>query len=253
VSALSQLRPLLDGADAFVFNGDTLDTRPSRNNERTARMRSEVLDYFGSFGIPVTFLTGNHDPNISRHHSLELDGGRVLVTHGDLLFDTIVPWSSEAKVMKQRVAEALAALPAGRGSELEGQLEAFRSAAGSVSQRHQEEPNPVRYALRLASDTVWPPHRAFSMFKAWRDAPGKAAALARRHRPGAQCIVIGHTHRPGVWRAPSGVAVVNNGSFCRPFGGLVTEVRPGNVRVRRVECRRGDFHPGHTVATIPLS
>jgi len=134
-----------------------------------------------------------------------------------------------------------------------GRLDAFRTAAGATSQRHQEETNPVRFAFRLAGDTIWPPQRAYLMFKAWREAPGRASALARRHRPRAQCVVIGHTHRPGVWRTAAGVSVINNGSFCRPFGGMVTEIRPGAVRVRRVLFKRGEFHPGPTVAEIPLS
>jgi predicted phosphodiesterase len=253
VRALGQLRPLLEGADLIVLNGDTLDTRPGGNPARTAQMRREVLDFFGSCGTPVTFLTGNHDPDLTSQHSLDFEDGRVLVTHGDILFDSIVPWSGEANLIRHRVRSALAALPADGGGGLEGRLGVFRGIEATIPQRHQAETNPLLYALRLANDTVWPPHRAFHMLKAWKDAPGKAAALASAHRPKARCIVIGHTHRPGVWRSPSGVAVVNTGSFSRPFGALTAEISPGVLRVRRVESRRGAFHPGRTVAQIPLS
>jgi predicted phosphodiesterase len=253
VSALSQLLPLLEGADLFVFNGDTLDTRPGGDVQRTARLRREVLAFFGSCGTPVTFLTGNHDPDFTPDHSLDLEDGRVLVTHGDVLFDSIVPWSGEAELIRHEVLRALDALPADGSSGLEGRLGAFRSVEATISQRHQAERNPLRYAIRLANDTVWPPRRAFSMLKAWREAPGKAAALAATHRPKARCIVIGHTHRPGVWRSPSGVAVVNTGSFSAPFGALTAEVSAGVVRVRKVESRRGRFHPGRAVDEIPLA
>jgi metallophosphoesterase superfamily enzyme len=91
VRSLGQLRPLLEGASSLVLNGDTLDTRPGKNPPRTAQMRREVLEYFGSVGTPVTLLTGNHDPDLSGQHALEFAGGRVLVTHGDVLFDDIVP------------------------------------------------------------------------------------------------------------------------------------------------------------------
>jgi len=253
VRALSQLRPLLEGAGSLVLNGDTLDTRPDRNPQRTAERRREVLDFFASAGTPVTFLTGNHDPDLSRQHAVEFEGGRILVTHGDVLFDAIVPWAKDAATIRQKVLAALAALPGDGSCRLDGRLAAFRSVAATIPQRHQSEPDPLRYALRLAGDTVWPPQRALSMLRAWREAPGRAAALARRHRPRAQFIVIGHTHIPGVWQTASGIVVINTGSFCRPFGAMAAEITPGRIRVRRIESRQGEFHPGPKVAEFGIS
>lgn len=253
VRSLGQLRPLLEGVSSFVFNGDTLDTRPNKHASRTDELRREVLGFFGPVGAPVTFLTGNHDPDLSGLHALEFAGGKVLVTHGDVLFDAIVPWSSDAPEIRKKIITALALLPDGHGSKLEGQLSAFRSVAATIPQLHQAEKDPFRYAMRLAGDTVWPPHRALSIFKAWREAPVRAAELARRHRPKARFIVIGHTHRPGVWRTASGVVVVNTGSFCRPFGTMAADITADRLRVRRVDYRGGAFHPGGNVAEFPLS
>jgi predicted phosphodiesterase len=252
VRSLGQLRPLLAGADALILNGDTLDTRPDKNRERIELQRREVLDFFGSAGIPVTFLTGNHDPDISRLHELGLEGGRILVTHGDVLFESIVPWSKDAAMIRSKVIAALAAVPDDGSGALESRLSAFRSVAGSIPQRHQSEKDPLKYALRLAGDTVWPPDRALKILRAWREAPGRAAALARRHRPRARFVMIGHTHKPGVWRMTSGLVVINTGSFTQPFGALAAEVEPGAIRVRKVESRGGEFHPGRTVAEFTL-
>jgi predicted phosphodiesterase len=252
VRTLEQLRPLFAGASALILNGDSLDTRPSQDPAHTRAMRSEVLAFFGSAGVPVTFLTGNHDPDLSPDHAVELAQGRVLVTHGDVLFDNIVPWSTEATVLRTKVIAALAALPEGSSAVLEQRLAAFRAVAGSVPQRHQSEQNPFRYVIRLAGDTVWPPQRILSIIRAWSQAPGRAAALARRHRPNAKFIVIGHTHRPGVWKTRAGVVVINTGSFCRPFGAFVADVAPGGVTVRRVAAKKGAFHLGRKVADFPF-
>jgi hypothetical protein len=111
----------------------------------------------------------------------------------------------------------------------------------------------LRYAVRLANDTVWPPWRALSILRAWREAPGRAAAFARRHRPKARFMAIGHTHKPGVWRTESGIVVLNTGSFCRPFGPMVAEITDDRIRIRTVESRRGQFHPGGEVAGFSLS
>ena len=253
VRSLGQLRPLLEGATSLVLNGDTLDTRPNKSAQRTEEMRREVLDLFGSSGTPVTFLTGNHDPDLSKNHALEFAGGRVLVTHGDVLFDTIVPWSRDADAIRKKIIVALASIPEERSNKLEDRLSAFRSVAATIPQLHQSEKDPLRYAIRVAGDTVWPPRRALLIFKAWREAPGRAAALARRHRPKARFIVIGHTHKPGVWKTASGIVVVNTGSFCRPFGAMATEIFADKLRVRRIDFRRGAFHLGTKVAEFPLS
>ncbi len=253
VRSLDQLRPLLDGATSLVLNGDTLDTRPGTHAGRTAQMRADVLGFFGSGRAPVTFLTGNHDPDLSREHALEFASGKILVTHGDVLFESIVPWSRDAGVIRSRIISALASVPDTEADSLEGRIAAFRSVAATIPQLHQSETNPIRYALRLAGDTVWPPDRAFRIFKAWREAPGRAADLAGRHRPRARFVAIGHTHKPGVWTRPSGVVVVNTGSFCRPFGPMAAEITTDRLRVRRVESRRGEFRVGAEVASFPLS
>lgn len=252
VRSLRELGPLFEGASSLVFNGDTVDTRPHRSGHKPADLRAEVLETLGSFGTPAVFLTGNHDPDISGDHALELAGGRILVTHGDVLFDNMVPWSKDAVMIRQRVIAALAALPDDGSYRFDSRLAAFRGVAATIPQNHQSERNPLRYAIRLAGDTVWPPQRLLSILRAWREAPDRAASLANRHRPRAQFILIGHTHKPGVWKMPSGIVVVNTGSFTRPFGAMAADVTADRVRVRVVESRRGGFHVGRKVAEFPI-
>src|SRR5476651_1582311 len=112
----------MEGAAALVFNGDTFDTRPAKEPQITAGLRREVLEFSGSAPIPVSFITGNHDPDFSQSHSMEFSDGRIFVTHGDVLFDNIVPWSQDAGVMRTRVIAALAALPDDAACRLEERL-----------------------------------------------------------------------------------------------------------------------------------
>ena len=253
VRSFGQVAPLLGGAAALVFNGDSFDTRPSKDPQVTAELRREILEFSRSAGIPVSFVTGNHDPDFSENHSVEFADGRIFVTHGDVLFDNIVPWSQDAGVMRTRVIAALAALPDKGACTLEERLAVFRSVSASIPQRHQAEKNPIRFALRLAGDTVWPPGRFLTILKAWREAPGRAEALARAHRPKARFVVMGHTHKPGVWGTPPGVVVINTGSFSRPFGSVAADISGDGIRVRRVESRGGEFRACPTIAEYPLS
>lgn len=249
---LSQLEPLLAGIDRLVLNGDTLDTRAGPNPAHTERCRADVAEFAARAGVPVTFLTGNHDPDFSPEHLLELGDGEILVIHGDVLFESIVPWGHDAAPIRRQVRAGLAALPPGDDRRLEARIAVFRRVAASLRQRHQAERHPVKYAYRFLTDTVWPPLSAMNMLRAWRDLPRLAARLAREHRPRARFVVVGHTHRPGVWTDPAGVTVVNTGSFSPPFGGLAVDLAAGRLAVRRIEARRGAFHPGRTVAEFAL-
>ena len=66
-------------------------------------------------------------------------------------------------------------------------------------------------------------------------------------------IVTGHTHYPGVWRRPSGLVVVNTGSFCLPLGACCVDLTPSALTVRRIVRRGAAYHPGRTVAAFPLA
>jgi predicted phosphodiesterase len=253
VRTLTQLRPLLEGVGSLVLNGDTLETRVGPNPELTAAQRAEVTDFFPRHAPRITFLTGNHDADFSPHHALEFAAGTVFVTHGDVLYEDIVPWSQDAAFIRRRLAEEFSALPEANRQILETQLEVFRRVAISIPQRHQSERNPLKHAVRLATDSVWPPSRLMRILRAWREMPERAASLLHRHRPQAKFILIGHTHHPGVWRRPNGVVVINTGSFTRPFGGCVVDLSGDRLVVRKIVARRREYNAGPVIAEFALA
>jgi UDP-2,3-diacylglucosamine pyrophosphatase LpxH len=251
--SLAQLTPLLEGPSALVLNGDTLDTRPGSDSNRTAEMTAEVLAFFPRQIPQVTFLTGNHDANLTQYHALDLAGGEIFVTHGDILYDDLVPWSQDAPHIRDLLAREFSKLPLATHETLETRLEIFRRVAISIPQRHQSERNFLKFALQFANDTVWPPSRLARILRSWRDMPELATSVLRRHRPNAKFIVIGHTHRPGIWRRRDGRVVINTGSFSRPLGGCVVDLLPGRLLVRQIDARRNEFHAGDTIAEFALA
>lgn len=253
VDRLVQLRPLLDGVSALVLNGDTLDTRAGPAPAHTAECRAAVIDFFPRLVPSTTFLTGNHDADFSPHHHVDLAGGSVFVIHGDIFFDDLVPWSRDAPLIARRIAEELRALPAEFHDHLDRRLAILRRVAASIPQRHQSERNRLKFALHYIADTVWPPLRTLRVIRAWRLAPLRAAELARRHRPAARFVLAGHTHRPGIWQSPSGICVINTGSFCPPLGGYAVDLTEDRLIVRRIDVRAGEFRPGEAVAEFPLA
>jgi len=253
VHRLAQLRPLLDGPSHLVLNGDTLDTRCGPRPAFTAELRAEVLAWIASARLPIAVVTGNHDPDISIVHELTLADGQVFVTHGDVIFDNIVPWGRDATRISRLTATELAQLDPSARTHLAARLAIWRRVAAQIPQRHQAEPNRLKYLLHFAADTVWPPLRIFRVLAAWRHAPRLSAELARLHHPQAAFILTGHTHRPGIWRRPNGVTVINTGSFCPPTGGYTIDLHPTKLLVRPVESRQGEFHPGAPLAEFSLA
>jgi predicted phosphodiesterase len=251
--SLAQLRPLLAGVDHLVLNGDTLDTRPGPAPAHTAQIRDDVLAFFPANTPRVTFLTGNHDADFSPHHALDLADGSVFATHGDILYDDIVPWSQDASLIRPKILAGLAALPTSDRAQLDARFALWRRVAATIPQRHQSETRSMHYWLRFARDTVWPPTRVWRVLRTWHDEPTLAAAFARAHRPQAKFFLVGHTHRPGVWRTPVGVTVINTGSFCPPLGGCVVDLVGKRLIVRRVAERGGEFRLGTTLAEFSLA
>jgi predicted phosphodiesterase len=256
VTALTQLTPLLMGPTAIVCNGDMLDTRTGGPNPaHTAACRAEVQAFASKGRVPFTFLTGNHDPNFSTQHLLEFNDGEVLVVHGDILFEEIVPWGRDGETIRGRILAALADHVAThrRPPTLEERVRIWREIASVVAQRHQSERRAWKYAVNFAVDTVWPPTRIFRILHAWQAEAARATALAREHRPRAKYILLGHTHRPRIHRVPGGPVIINTGSFCAPFGGYAVDISSHSLVVRRVDRRNRAFHPGRVIAEFPLT
>jgi predicted phosphodiesterase len=253
VKSLAQLLPLTEGVGHLVLNGDMLDTRQGPNPAHTEACRADVRQFIAQVKAPITFLSGNHDPDYTDRHALDLSHGQVFVVHGDILFDSITPWGHDAEPIRQKVRAGLAALPPGADQVLEERIRVFRQVAASIRQRHQAERHLLKYVYRFVTDTIWPPHSAMSMLRAWRDLPQLASELTQRHRPRAKFTIVGHTHRPGIWTPQGGVTVINTGSFSLPFGGQMVDLIDRQLTVRRYGMKRGDFHPGPVIAEFALA
>lgn len=253
VRTLAALRPLLDGVNTLVLNGDTLDTRPGPSPGRNLELSQEVRAFFPTAVSKTHFLTGNHDGDFSTEHLLELRGGAVFLTHGDALFEDIVPWSKDAPLARRLVAAELAALPTGEPASLALRLGAFRRAVMQIPQRHQAEKHGLKYLTGFLSDTIWPPTRVLKVLRAWDEFPARAESLVWRYQPHAQFIVTGHIHRPGIWRRPNGLVVINTGSFCPPLGAYAIDLTADQLIIRRVEQRGGEFHAGAAITDFTLA
>lgn len=247
----SDFAPLLGDAERVVLNGDSLDTQVPE----LAVYRGELEEFFAGCGREVWWVTGNHDPDLPAPGERELAGGRVWVTHGDVLFPTIAPWSLHAGELGRRIAAAGTGLEAEERGRVETRLRLNREASrGLAHPRWMFDRGLVARGGRLLR-TLLPPGRSLAMLRAWAGTPRLAAELARAQRGRAVLVVLGHTHFPGVWGMKAGrggrdVMVVNTGSFTRPFGGCFVELAGEEWRVRRIRRGgggRGRFEAGRVL------
>ncbi len=251
---LAGFGPLLGDAERVVFNGDSLDTQVPA----MARHADELLDFARRSGREIDWLSGNHDPDISERAELALRDGRVWVTHGDVFFPAIAPWSHHAAELRRRFDAEGAKVPRGELDRIETRLRLHRKISLSLPEPpHLFQPGLFMRFYRVAH-ALLPPRRLLEMLRAWSSTPRVVAELARAQRPEARVVVLGHTHYPGVWRVPGrrgapDLTVINTGSFTKPLGGLFVELRGDRLRVVRVARRDCAFVEGRTMAEFSLA
>ena len=252
VRSLAGLRPLFEGADRIVFNGDSVEIRAGGDPRLTARLRHHFLEFVRREIPRCVLLTGNHDADISGQHHLDLLGGLVFVTHGEVLFDDLVPWSAEQPKIAELYRQQLASLTPDEHKVLESRLGACKRACAQLQVLHDPLPRGRWQQTVRTARIFWPPRRTLAMVRAWRELPERVATVVHCYRPGARFAVVGHTHLPGVWYR-EGVVVINTGSFAPPLGGYAVDVSPEQVVVRRVRHRAGRFSLGRVVASFALA
>jgi predicted phosphodiesterase len=238
-----QLLPLFRGAKTVIFNGDTVELRYLRG--RRVGMRNAVLmrEACEGAGAHPVFINGNHDPILSDLSHVDLVDGAVLVTHGDLLFHDVSPWSHEAVYIGEAHTRELAGMEEDAFLDFEKRLKASKRAALAIELHRSGMRRTPFTALHTILRECWPPWRPLQIVHCWAVTPARAEALARVFRPRARFILIGHTHFSGAWRRGPRM-IINTGSFL-PFGGRTAiDIQGATLTVRPILNEGGAFRPG---------
>lgn len=253
IPSAASLRPLFEGVETAVFNGDTVEQRHPALAAAGARHLAELGGLLADTGTRALFIRGNHDPGISDRDHLDLADGRLFLTHGDALFRHLSPWSPQV----WRAAPRMEAVRAEYG---EARLAADLAAHLECTHRCRElaEGTELEFrkgrlgSLRGAARHLWPPGRPARILTTWLTMPGRAHELLGRHRPGARAILFGHSHFSGVWRRGDRAAV-NTGGFVSMLPARIADLEAGGcLVVRRVDESGGRFAPGGELARIAL-
>lgn len=250
VAQLSEVKPLLDGAERVAMNGDTLDTQV---HDRAQEIVGEVKRFFAQHSADTCFIAGNHDPDISPTDELSLHDGRIWITHGHVFFDEIAPWSRLVPEIRRRIRTQAAAFPMADIQQLETRFRLFRQICLKLPREHDPSHRGMIARLRRAAYALFPPHQFLSMVRAWRAFPETVFKVAKEQRSTARVIITGHTHHPGVWHAADGRVLINTGSFTPPRGGRLVDIFSDRLVLRRIIRRGREFRPGSVITEIALA
>ena len=251
VQGVQGLRPLLEGAGTAIFNGDTFEYKKLKMRPVIDQLRVDLEALCDEIGVRYVYVTGNHDSQLSANHYFDLEGGKVFLTHGDLLYDDVSPWSQLIDSIHEERDLVRAEFPQHYLADLDLRLAAakriaFRSKVRKVGGR-QGFIGRVRSVLWES----WPPRRPVKILQTWARSHHIAHTLRDQFRPDAEFMIIGHTHRALVHRA-GGKYVINTGAFLPISKAYLVEL--GNDELRVVECtpRSGSCEFGREVARFEL-
>jgi UDP-2,3-diacylglucosamine pyrophosphatase LpxH len=239
IESAEQLRPLIAGAGTVIFNGDTWQELARLFFERSAEMLKDLKRICAEEGAEPVFLPGNHDPGWPGPGWVELAGGRILVIHGDALFDDGSPWSREALTQQPEVAELWQRHQAAKDDPA-ARIKLAREMA--LLLRAREYPKGKRLWQR-ALDAINPPTRALQMLRVWTTQADAAAAFSGRYFPQAEIVIKGHFHRAGIWHQ-RGRLVINLGAFMNPCPALWAEYHDGLLRCGKIDESGPAYRPG---------
>ncbi len=232
LKSVEPLRAILQGAGTVIFNGDTWEQGNSFLKKRAEKPYRELLDLLDELAIAPLFICGNHDPMISDLDWLDLSGGSVFVTHGDCLFETISPWNPITWKLKVEYDRVRREIP---DSDL-ASLMNYTRRCRLIGERDEHKFRSGRLRiLRSVFKIACPPRRPWEILRCWKETPGRVDRLRKNHLPNPKTIIIGHVHRPGIWKRADGYTLINTGGFMSVGKAQLVELNGDDVSVFTVD------------------
>ena len=237
IDRVGMLRPLFDGIDGIWFNGDTVETCSGLLATESLAALGELTRTLESLGIRWETLPGNHDPDRGGPALRELENGEVVVTHGDMCFRYGSPWSPWVPKIMHKLVEAEQELG---GYEQADDLADRARLAQAYAYAFQPRPRKFTGALgklETIKHAAWPPTTPLAILNVWINGPEMVAKWMEQFTPAAKVLVMGHTHRPGLW-------------FRRVMAGAVLASAHGHAFVRAFTHNRASISSRSSSGTI---
>ena len=235
-----QLAPLLMGVKTVIFNGDTCEERMKKFRDAAEQHLVTLKALCDEAGITMVMIRGNHDPYTPPLGAVDLAGGEVFVTHGDVLYPDVSPWSRNliyARKARLRIEEDY---PDNYRDDLESALEVSRRVTEEMRVHQPKARQGVKGKIKTVLSQAWPPTRPMTILKVWWQTSQEMLRILGGYRPDAKVLIIGHTHR-AFCKRKDGKLLVNTGAFLTMSSSLAVDIAGGELVVRKIVSRSGEF------------
>ena len=234
VRSVDQLRPLWQGFDSLILNGDTSEIHSSASRERSRDYIEKIRSDSSADNVQLTFVCGNHDPTISETEHLWFHDEKTLVFHGHAPIRGLAPWSWRCKYIIKAIEGCLEKSGDGFDEQLAATREAsILAATGGFNHHRPSTPNMLLLGFPAA----------FQVLRCWWNYPTLVANWVRRYAPSAQHIIVGHTHHAGIWNRDD-ITILNTGCFGFPSHPRAVVIDGNSISVHRVIKRDGIYELG---------
>jgi predicted phosphodiesterase len=245
----AQVMPLLGPARTAIFNGDTFEQMNLSRRENARKVLDRLMELCLDRGVRPILLSGNHDPKASSAHYLDLFDGRVFITHGDVLHEAVAPWSREAPAILEERRRLLG--PSVPPDDLDLEMLLVKRTELVASLYDHEAPKGWAAQGYMISKFAAQPWRIVVALNYWARVVHYTNVFADRHRPSARMVLLGHTHRPGVWKGRN-LTVVNTGSFQPLSRPLVVHFDEERAVVHRTQFRHHQYELAQELHHFPI-
>lgn len=230
IREIEQIAHELSGVGTLVMAGDGREELMRAWRLQGDKLWTELSERCEAMQIRLVALTGNHDPNVSGEGWLRLDEGRILVTHGDLIYETASPWSRCLFDKREEVESYLASHPA------DSLFSRWQNAmaVGRILRPSRQQGTSL---LAYASQALWPPQRLVAIVAAFRGFVAECGRFLDRYAPEVEVIICGHFHRGGRFSS-GGRRVLNTGSLMKFDRGYAVDFDGESLTLRRIRVRK---------------
>ncbi|HIN84426.1 MAG TPA: hypothetical protein EYM90_05965 [Phycisphaerales bacterium] len=231
VHSIEQLRPLWQGFDEVVFNGDTTELHCEKYTGLAKQANNRLKELTKEDGVQLTMICGNHDPTVSKIEHKWYWDDKILVFHGHAPIFGGAPWSWRYKHFAKSYEEQLQQSGNGFNEQLSAiRVASIQAASGEFS---HHKPSHLHMLLLIAP-------AIFKILKCWKRYPTLVAMWTKQFAPSATYIITGHTHHAGIWER-DGKVIINTGCFGFPSHPRAVVLDDDTLTVHTIKKRNGSY------------
>ena len=239
IHSFEQLRPLWQGFDAVVLNGDTLELHCDKYAVKSKIANDKLHKMAKEDGVHLSMVCGNHDPTVSSLEHKWYWDKKVLVFHGHAPIFGGAPWSWRYKHFAKSYEEQLQQYGDGFNEQLAAvRIASIQSASGAFN---YHKPSPFQMLLLIVP-------AIYKILKCWMQYPSLVIKWSNKFAPSATFIVTGHTHHAGIWER-DGKVVINTGCFGFPSHPRAVVINDDTLTVYTLKNRKGTYEFGRVCAS----